>query len=53
MCYHLFVESKNIIQMNLFINTKQYRLTNIENKFMITKEIVEVGDGNDKLEVCN
>ena len=39
--YHglsLICGSKNTIQMNLFINTKQYGLTNIENKFMVTKE---------------
>ena len=34
-CYHLYVESKKLIQMNLFINRS--RLTAIENKFMITK----------------
>ena len=32
--YHLYVESKKMIQMNLF--TKQ-RLTDIENKLMVTK----------------
>ena len=30
--YHLYVESKKLIQMNLFAKQKQ-----IENKFMITK----------------
>ena len=33
--YHLYVESKKMIQMNLF--TKQKWLTDIENTLMVTK----------------
>ena len=33
--YHLYVEPKNMIQMNLF--TKQKRLPDMENKHMVTK----------------
>ena len=33
--YHLYVECKKIIQMNLFI--KQNRLTGTENKLMVSK----------------
>ena len=33
--YHLYVESKKMMQMNLI--TKQDRLTDIENKLMVTK----------------
>ena len=33
--YHLYVESKKMVQMNLF--TKQKQTTDIENRFMITK----------------
>ena len=33
--YHLHVESKNMIHMNLFQNIN--RLPDIENKFMVTK----------------
>ena len=33
--YHLYVQSKKMIEMNLF--TKQKRLTDIENKLLVTK----------------
>ena len=45
--YHSYVESKKLIQMNLF--TKQKQPTDIENKAMVTKG--KRGGGNDKLEV--
>ena len=33
--YHLYVESKKVIQMNLFVKQKQ--TPDLENKFMVTK----------------
>ena len=38
--HYLYVQSKKVIQMKLF--TKQNRLTDIENKFMVTKGEQEV-----------
>ena len=39
--YHLYVESKKMIQMNLF--TKQKQSPDIENKFMVSKKGRERG----------
>ena len=39
--YHLYAESKKVIQVNLFIKKI---VSDIENKFMVTK-----GEGRDKL----
>ena len=33
--YHLYLESKKVIQMNLFVKQKQ--TPDLENKFMVTK----------------
>ena len=44
--YHLHMKSKRLIEINLFI--KQSRLTDIENKLMVTKreqENAEQGEG--------
>ena len=38
--HYLYVQSKKVIQMKLF--TKRNRLTDIENKFMVTKGEQEV-----------
>ena len=35
--YHLYMKSKKVIQINLFIKQKN-RLTDIENKVMVIKE---------------
>ena len=40
--YHLYAESKKIMQINLF--TRQNRVKDIENKLMVTKD-EWVGDG--------
>ena len=42
-CYHLYVESKEMTQINSFVKQKQMKQTHIENKFVIASG--EVGGG--------
>ena len=48
--YHLYVDSKKIIQMNIYTQNRN-RLTDIEDKLLVTKEEKKVG--RDKLGVWN
>ena len=48
--YHLYVDSKKIIQMNIYTQNRN-RLTDIEDKLLVTKGEKKVG--RDKLGVWN
>ena len=42
-CYHLYVESKEMTQINSFVKQKQMKQTHIENKFVIASGEVRGG----------